>query len=247
MINQIKAERIKLQKTWFFWLHLLVPLAGILCFSAYFQVTHYALLAFSCTFFSGMALCYPMVIAVVCDVVFSQEMAASNGYWFLSAPSRSKALTAKLVYLLGFSLLACLLTTVGLGGVLSLLANSSVLSLAYLVTIAILLWLCAVFSYFLHTWLMLNAGRNVNLGVATFELLVSALLMTGLGDGIWPFFPNAWGARMVILWTQAFYPLSNTDSFPGYGLFGIMLVMAMAMICFVYMWFQHWEGRKMLD
>ncbi|WP_288746114.1 lantibiotic immunity ABC transporter MutG family permease subunit [uncultured Enterococcus sp.] len=247
MINQIKAEQIKLKSTRFFWIHLLIPLAGILCFSAYFKVTHYALLTFSSTFFSGMALCYPMVIAVVCEVVFSQEMAVSNGYWILSAPSRSKALTVKLVYLLGFSLLAGLFTTVGLGVSLSLIANSSALSLAYLVTMAILLWSCAVFSYFLHTWLALKAGRNVNLGVATFELLVSALLMTGLGDGIWPFFPNAWGARVVLQWTNAFYHISSTSSFPDYGLFGIMFVMNMLMICFVYSWFQHWDGRNKLD
>ncbi len=51
------------------------------------------------------------------------------------------------------------------------------------------------FLYLLHLWISLRFGKGASISVGVAGSLVAALMLTGLGEGIWYFIPWGWGVR----------------------------------------------------
>ncbi|MGM0214878.1 lantibiotic immunity ABC transporter MutG family permease subunit [Enterococcus sp. AZ109] len=239
MSNQLKADALKLKRTAFFWLHLAIPLVGIISFVSYQQATPYAAEALTVNYYQLLALIYPLIAAWMCTLVTDQEIEAGGGFFLLYAASRNRVLVSKLLFLIIFGLGACLLITVGYHLIVSSFIADYDLPIATSLLLTMVIWGCALFQYFFHTWLGLRFGRNVTFAVAAFELLLGALLLTGLGETIWFFFPCAWGVRLV--------PMVANQAWGQFGLqLGIIVLLldTVVMVVGLFRWFQRWEGRK---
>ena len=97
-------------------------------------------------------------------------------------------------------------------------------------------------------WLGLGVGRSVGFAVAAGEVLLAALMMTGLGDGIWYLVPCSWGIRMVsmgsmLLW-QAPLPQAAVLKAELWRGTGAAVALTAAMAVFLFCWFARWEGRR---
>ncbi|MBO1305376.1 lantibiotic immunity ABC transporter MutG family permease subunit [Enterococcus sp. 669A] len=239
MLNQLKADTLKLRRTPFFLLHLLIPLLGIVIFISYQQITPYQAEALSINYDQLLALIYPLIAVWMCTIVTDQEFEAGGGFFLLYTPSRKRTLLSKLLFLTVFGLMACLLVVLGYHLLVSGLNTDYKLPIAISFQLALVIWCCSLFQYFFHTWIGLRFGRNVNFAVAAFELLLGALLLTGLGETIWFFFPCAWGVRLV--------PLVANQAWGQFGLqLGViaLLLFTVVMGVLLFAWFPRWEGRK---
>lgn len=195
----LASDAIRLSKTPFFILHLVIPALGILIFAIYQSATIIAPERFAIYYYQVLTLVYPLLAAWMSSIITEQEVEAGGGFFLLSTPSRAKTLLSKLLYLVLCGLIACLLATVGYSGVVSLMRTEFSLPLSTTLQIALLIWGCAIFEYLFHTWLGLRFGRNASFAVSAVEVLFAALLLTGLGETIWFFVPSAWGMRLVSL------------------------------------------------
>lgn len=242
--RQIASDTIKLGKTPFFILHIIIPFVGIVIFLIYQSKTIYAPERFVINYYQTLALVYPLLAAWLCSIATEQEVEAGGGFFLLSTPSRGKALFSKLFFLTLFGLAACLMVTFGYNFLVVFVRPAYSPSPPLVLLMAGIIWGCALFAYFFHTWLGLRFGRNVSFAVAAVEILFSALMLTGLGDTIWFFVPSAWGVRLVSLISNYFL-MGNTATAPSIKLGAIMATLGtLLMLVCLFGWLRRWEGRK---
>ncbi|MNV84374.1 hypothetical protein D3C71_1782420 [compost metagenome] len=102
-----------------------------------------------------------------------------------------------------------------------------------------------VFLYLLHGFISLRFGRGPSIGTGITGSLIAALLLTGLGEGPWPYVPFAWAARFTSIWTvtSSGTPLESAASETDTAILvcTAATLLAASLSC---LWFQRWEGRS---
>ncbi len=99
----------------------------------------------------------------------------------------------------------------------------------------------------LHLFLNLAFSKNISLCVGTAELLIAALFLTGLGEGLWQFFPCSWGGRwsgyLLLRWKGR----AVMDA--GMMRYGVCTGVAVTagMWAVILLWFYFYEGRQRHD
>ena len=150
-----------------------------------------------------LAIVYPSVSAIICMQSVMQELKAGNFQNLLCVSTlRWSAVLRKILTLwilgLAASLLAFLLFGMGVWGTKAAW-NLSVKELSYM-----------------RADLVDNAGRNLSsalflamrfgsgacLAAGVTQSLIAALLFTGLGDGLWMWFPCGWSGHLLLYYVK---------------------------------------------
>lgn len=240
----LRSDALKLKGTPFYTVHVAVPIFGILIFLGYMGITGYEAENLTANYFTLLSLIFPILAAWVCSIVTDQEVETGGGFFMLSMVSRAKALFSKLVFLLGFGLAACLLVIMGFGVLAPLVRRGYAPSFQFLLGSALIVWGCSLFLYFFHTWLSLKFGRNVSFAAAAVELLLAALMLTGLGDTVWFLIPSAWGMRLMKLYASYTTGGSISTFIPVPTILAIVTLSTLGMGMLLFVWMRKWEGRK---
>ena len=85
----------------------------------------------------------------------------------------------------GMGFAAILLAVFGFAGGFLALSGKAALSAGEYLALACVLWMEGADLYLLHLFLNLKFSKSISLCVGTSELVVSALFLTGLGEGRW--------------------------------------------------------------
>lgn len=243
--NQLASDALKLSKTPFFILHLALPALGIALFFAYQSISTYAPEHLATNYYQLLALIYPLLAAWLCSLVVEQEIEAGGGFFLLSLPSRKVSLFSKLLFLLLGGLLACLAVVLGYNALVIFVWPDYQPSLFTAILIAFIIWACSLFLYEFHLWLGLRFGQSISFAVAAFEVLLSALMITGLGESVWFFVPSAWGIKLVRL-VSDFFLTKNAATLLMIELgFAAAALTTLLMTIFLFKWFTRWEGRSL--
>lgn len=250
-LRSLRSELIKLKRQPTLWVHLLVPLAGIGIFLAYYAFTPYSPSSKVSGYMQVIATSYPMMIGIVCAIAADQEATAGQYQQLLTLPNRLIALAGKLTMLFLLGLGSAILASMGFGvGFLYLLAQSPY-GLAFYLEAASLLFGSCLFLYALHLFVSLRFGKGASIGLGVLESLVAALLLTGLGDQSWIYIPCAWAVRFVSIWMQYGDTHSASIPIPADSLLqpGILYCTTGTIVIMVLlgMWFRRWEGTKSLE
>ncbi len=240
----LHADFIKIKRRPVLWIHLFVPVAGILFVLLESVLTKSSPGSDALTCLGLIGAAFPILIGVVCSMIADQEAEAGSFQELLTAPSRPTPFLslAVLLLLLGFG--AELVTTFGFEAVSALFLHRAAFGPNYYWSGALFLFGCNIFLYFLHLFLSLRFNKGVSIGVGIFESLLSALLMTGLGEGIWPVIPCAWGLHFL----RYFGMQAGGAVLPAASGFQLgaaaCVVETVLMILFALLWCQRWEGKK---
>jgi len=242
LLRSICSELYKMKRTPIPWLHFFVPLIGALAFLWYFSVTSNTNPLGKVTgFIEVLCMAFPLVIGLICGQIADQEEQAGNYQVILSeASSRRIAYISKLLLLLLLSGLSLTFTV----GIFSAGINAVPTWLYFHIVLAA--WGANMFLYILHLFIGLRFGRSASIGLGVLGSLISALMMTGLGDGIWHWIPWAWSARLC---GDIVFSLQNpsetvavaTDMQNGII---VCLVVTILSLFASLLWFQRWEGSK---
>lgn len=225
LLRCLCAELLKLRGSRMVAIHLAIALGVPLIFVAYYAVSEALGPAAKLAAFVQVIACgMTFVAGFIAGFAAEDEWSATHLQAVLGAPSRVRAAAAKLLVYLGLAL-ACLAlalcvfvvgmglagqpvwdATVGatVGG--GVAAGADVVSgagLGLLVAQFALIFLGSIPCYVLAFWVSLAFGRNAGFGVGILGLLVSLVLLTGLGDGIWPYVPWAWPERLAAMLPDA--------------------------------------------
>ncbi|MCM1121689.1 MAG: lantibiotic immunity ABC transporter MutG family permease subunit [Eubacterium sp.] len=242
LLHYMKSDYLKTKRTPLRVAHIAVPCAMAVIFLAYYAVTPWNPYGKVQAYFEIMGLGYPFLIGTFCAIVAEQESYAGAFQNLLSAADRQKAFLSKILLLVLLGMFSVVLASVLFGtGYYFILQQHAVRYSFY--------WIAAfvmaggnVFLYLWHMFLALRAGKGVSVGLGIVESLLSALLMTGLGDFIWVFVPAAWAVRLVC----SMMPAYSTEKLPTVDCSkGIWICAAatVAALVFYLIWCGRWDGR----
>ena len=246
--NALGAEIIKLKKSCFFWVHMLVPLVGAIIVMLYYHLSSQTIEFKFMMYMTMVAAAFPFMIALVTAISFQREE-ENNFYLLLSVTNRNAILLAKLT----------ILFTMGCFSTLLALALFPVLigkcySVTLFLQLFIMICVSNVILYMVHSFWCLCFGKIVSIFGGICETLIALVFLTGLGDVIWKYVPCSMGTRgsnMLILLAdenlssyaeiKSVY-LAELNVLPVIGIIEIIIVLTLFLA-----WFQKWEGRKVYE
>lgn len=199
----VGSEFLKLKGTWIFWIHLGVPVAGAGLFLLYGVAAKREWQSVLEFYAETLAIVYPSVSAIICMQSVMQELKAGNFQNLLCVSTLRWSATLRKIltlWILGLaaSLLAFLLFGMGVWGTKAAW-NLSVKE--YLIC-GLILWITQAGIYLLHFFLAMRFGSGACLAAGVTQSLIAALLFTGLGDGLWMWFPCGWSGHLLLYYVK---------------------------------------------
>lgn len=246
--NNVKSDLYKLCHSPLLLIHFIVPVIGIILFVWYYSFSPWNEITKVSAYIQILSVVFPVLIGIITSILAESEQKAGGFQMllFTATPKYVPHIT-KLLWLIFFGLCASLFALVGFGIGFSLLGNTTFQLLFYIKT-ALLLSVSMIPLYLLHYIISFIAGKGYSLGLGIVGSLLSALLLTGLGDGIWTFLP--WGICARFSELLLISNLRNIDFLQFDGMIqGIIFIFIftflflMALLLFTY----KWEGRKLED
>ena len=95
--------------------------------------------------------------------------------------------------------------------------------------------------YILHLFLAMRFNKGVTIGLGIAESLLSAVLMTGLGDGVWIYVPAVWANRVAGYVMFAYSTVTGPAVDPGRTAALCSIVTSMSFLAFI-IWAKRWDG-----
>ena len=241
-VRFLSADMIKIKRSPALWLHFLIPGIGTFLFLIIYAL-HWDKLGNAITSFLGcMMAAFPLLIGIVTGLSAEQEAEAGHSQELLFHPSRLQALLSKIVLFFLLGCMAMLLAVFGFA--LSFYAAFHVTffsTLTYLKIILTML-LCNLITYLIHWFFSMRFGKNISIGVGIVETVLGMLLLTVLGDAIWPLVPCAWSFRLL----RAFLTCGSLSVNFGGKMLAMVTIPVLTIFTFLLLiiWFLHWEGTK---
>jgi len=245
--HMLKADVMKLKATQMFWMHLYIPMLGLIIFLGYYTFSPWQRFDKILTYLQVVAIAFPIVISIITSMVAEQEYMAGNFQNILANPgTRATPLMSKYILFVCLGFLATTLSVVGFYVGFSLI-ETSVFPFSIYVVIILILMGTNLFEYTLHFFLSFRFSKSVSVGVGIVESLTAALFLTGMGDGRWLFYPSSWSARFI---SYLLIKYNNSRHYVEPLLNGgIILSIMVTIISFLAMvlWFTKWEGKRLED
>jgi len=246
---------MKIKRTPLMWVHVLVPVMGSGLFLSYHSLSRWNEMTKVSGFLQVVAVAFPLAIAVVTSLYTELEKSAGD-YKVLLGGSDPKLLTmlAETLVLLFLGLLSALATTCSFGAGFHLMGYEDHSQYFYIIA-GVILWLSSLTTYGIHIFVSFMFSKNISVGLGVAESLIAALFLTGLGDGVWPMAPFAWGGRFISWWQYV--------ESPDYILWGsqgnirealrqeytlpCVMAIIVTVVCFIglMLWCDRWGGEKL--
>ncbi|WP_100330225.1 lantibiotic immunity ABC transporter MutG family permease subunit [Bacillus xiapuensis] len=246
LIKLIKADILKLKSTQMIWMHLYIPLLGLIIFLGYYSFSPWSDFNKISAYLQILCIVFPILIGIITSMVADQEYTA-GGFQNILTSSEPKCLTftSKLILFLLLGTLSTILAVIGFYIGYSFVGNNIYSIFINLVIVGILIG-SNVFQYILHFFLSFRFSKGVSIGVGIAESFASALFLTGMGDGRWPFVPSSWSIRFVESLLVKYQNGSSVFIDPDLHL-GVIISIVVTVLSIVIMlvWFTRWEGNKL--
>lgn len=244
----IKSEALRMRHTTLLKIHLILPAAGAAVFLVYYSFSRWDSAGKVLGYLQVVSSVWPFLCGLICGM--SEEMEADCGYqnFFLLPGRKFQALLSKWLVLLGAGLAACLIAVMGFAVVYYFYPEGDVYSMAVYLEAALAIWLGQTVVYLMHLMLALCFGKTVSIGTGIAGTLLACLMLTGLGDGIWMWFPWAWSGRFasyLLLYTGR--SSGQVLSLSVKGELWFCLAASMIIAGLIFLWFTGYEGRRVQE
>ncbi len=241
-VRYLHSDFLKIKRRPILWVHILIPFVGI-AFFIILDIFHQSPSSGSTAgaVLGGVASAFPTLIGVVCSMAAEQESEAGNFQSLLTFRSKLIPFFSMSAMLLILGLGSALLTSFGFEAIFAAVRHQTPCGPDFYLWGTLLVYASNIFIYIFHLFLSLRFNKAVSIGIGIVESMLSCLLITGLGDGIWVLIPCAWGLRFLKVFEYGgVAPI-------GYGLkAGIIFccIETVLMCLFSCIWFLRWEGKK---
>lgn len=246
LVRYLRADFLKLKRQPQLLMHIIIPAIGVIIFLAYYSYAPWTPISKAVGYLEAVAVSFPALIGIVCSMAAEQEAASGNFQNMLTSPIKLLPFLSMLLYMLILGCGSVIFAVAGFGIAFISLLKLMTFSLAFFFYAAGILLISNVFLYVLHLLVSLRFGKGASIGLGFVESLLSALFITGLGEGRWQFVPCTWGVRFASNFAQRVYGLTEPlNSIPEVHT-GIIVCIAetIALILFSCVWFCRWEGRR---
>lgn len=241
----LRSEIFKFFHSKLIFIHLLIPILGIAVFLAYYMISPWDELQKVSTYLQVLAMVFPLLIAVI--IVMTSEMEAQAGFYqtLQIVPCKKHIVhITKLIVLLTMGFLSVILAVMGFGIIFQYMGNNS-FSIFFYIKAAILLFCGYIPLYELQYLISFSLPKGAGIGFGIVGSLLSALLMTGLGDAVWHCLPWSVSARMCSVLAE--FETKGLDFMEWSGVKeGLMFMVVAGTLLFAILlfWGARWETPK---
>lgn len=248
LLRLIYLESYKMKHTPFFLLHLLIPLFGILIFLCYYGISPHGRENELSAYVTVLSTALPLVISIVCAQAVSLEEDNHFLVFLGTAVRRKYAFLSKWFLVFFMGLLGIALAVGGFTAGYCLLLKRGGFAFMLVLRIILVMWLGSTGMYVMHLFLNLWKPKGISIGFGAVESVLSALMLTGLGEGLWPFLPCAfcgrWEGILMRYWFEEKLPV--TKEFIWHSLAANIFVTA-GIVFIAAIGFYYYEGRRVDD
>lgn len=242
----LKAEFYKMRHTFLVPIHVIVPVVADILFLAWTRMSAQLQLS---VYVQAVGVAFPALSALICAGSVELEL-PGHFQGFLLLPGRKEsALLAKWITLHGMAFLVVMGATIIYGAGNRLILGDMEIPFSVFLKAGVLLWLGSLPLYLEHLFLNLCFSKVVALAVSIGELLISALFLTGLGEGKWQYVPCTWSARGTSLYLAEKFNRRAALGASATELHEILtcVLMGVSLCVIIFIWFHFYEGRQEND
>ena len=196
-------------------------------------------------FYQAIGAGLPVLIGIFTASVMEQEQNAGNFQNLLSLPDKLTAFLSKLLMLLLLCMCSVLLTAIIFGIGFGRIASSNIGSMKVCILAAVLLWGSSVPLYLWQLILAFQFGKGVSIGAGIISGLISALMLTGLGDYVWKYVFVCWTGRIPYTYLQD--ALGEAGAGEGLSFMPVCLIFTGISMVYYFLWGSHWEGNRISE
>lgn len=244
LLRWMRSDLVKWRRTPIPWLHVFTPILGACLFLWYFSFTGGNTknpMGKLSGYFEVLSFVFPTLIGLICGMTAAQEEQAGGFQVMLCGlRSRAAACAGRLFLLLLFGAGSVALAA----GLFAVSFRSAPVWFYFREALAV--WGGNVFLYVLHLFVSLRFGRSASIGLGVAGSLISALMLTGLGDGIWLFVPWAWSVRLCDSLVVQMGNASASAAMSAVLRSGTLVaaIVSCAALAALLVWFGRWEGTR---
>lgn len=250
LLRLISAEFVKMRHTVLLWLHIVVPLVGVAVFLMYYQYAPWEPLGKVVGYIQALSIAFPFLTGMICSMAAELEEEGHMQTFFTVTKRRWHALMGKLLALLLAALAATAAAVLIFAGGFELIVEHNPISWQTYVELTILLFAGQILIYEFHLFLSFQFGKGVSIGVGVPESVLAALMLTGMGRGIWQYLPASWSGS----WCNylLIYKAGNKEAWNivSEAIPRELLACAVAALlaqAAMFVWFHYYEGRRCLE
>lgn len=246
--SNLKSDLYKLFHTPLWLIHLVIPVIGIALFIWYYSFSQWDEMNKLSGYIQALSITFTVLIGIITSVLAETEQKAGD-FQSLLVTVNSKCVShiSKLILLVLFGFASSLLALAGFG-VCFMSRGYITFNLLFYVKAAILLVMSVLPLYLLHYIVSFLFGKGFSIGLGIVGGLISALLLTGLGDGIWWYLP--WGIAARFSGNLLLSSLADIDFLQYNGIIQSVIFILLFTLVFnalLILLFNKWEGRKAED
>lgn len=226
--------------------HLLIPICVAGVFLAYYSFAPWKEYSKVEAYFQVLGIGFPFLIGLFCAMVSEQELSAGAFQVMLSSPKRLPVFFSKLILLLLAGGAAAFFASLLFGAGNTGLLGQTVVRASFYWKAPLVLLGSSIFLYVWHLFLAFRFNKGISIGIGITESLISALFLTGMGDGIWSYLPCAWSSRFVtyVLAADNGSELINTELILAVC---ICIAATISSVVLFSVWSCQWEGQNAGD
>lgn len=229
-------------------IHFVIPILGVIIFLSYYAISPWNQLQKVIAYIQCIAVAFPFIISILVAMVYEQEEEAGAFKYFLSTP-RKKFIPhfSKLFLLLVLSLVATTIAILGFGILFFCFGTYSIGILFYM-KVTLIMFFSNIALYMIQYLVVFSFGKGASIGLGVIGSILTALMATGLGDGIWTILPWGYSIRLSSYFFQ--------NTFQGsINLITEKQIIQAITLCVIYMvlfsifqviFSNYWEGRREL-
>ncbi|MFA9376642.1 MAG: lantibiotic immunity ABC transporter MutG family permease subunit [Lachnotalea sp.] len=193
----LKSDFMKMRHTMFYTLHIAIPVIIATLILVYYALTGYSNIGKIQAFIEMIAISFPFVGALMVSMSMESEAQAGNFKELLSCEfGKTILFISKLSCLLINGIIAVTIAMTEFYIGFTYILGQNPFKLSFYVEIWLVLIVGQIFEYIFHCILSIWYGQGITIAVGILETLIAALMLTGLGDGIWKVIPCSWSARL---------------------------------------------------
>lgn len=243
ILSMIKADFIKMKNTPFYWIHICLPIMGVVFFMVGYSFLSYDGTSKTLGYLKVILLLFPVLIGVLASMVIEQEAGAGRFKEMLGCVyGKQLSLISKTSMLLFSGLTSTIIAVGGFFIGFQFYLHENVLPASFYGYIILIIFGSQVFLYMFHIGLSLLWGAGASIGMGIFESLTAALMSTSLGDGIWQWIPCGWGIRLSTYFSLKYQSVNGLPEFNEGVKNSILFTIIFGILLII--WFNFYEGRK---
>jgi len=245
----IRAEFVKMRHTFLYPLHVAVPLIGSVIFLLYYRAAGWSEMGEIGGYIEIIGIALPFMVSVVCAGNVGLEEQNHFQAFLGGTVYKRNSFLAKFLTLLGLGTAAVAAAVFLFAAGYGCLPGKESIPYESFGLLAVILCLGSIPLYLEHLFLNLMFARQVSLCVGAAQFLLSALFLTGLGEGRWPFFPCTWSARGVSIFLTFIFKMDMRDILIAEMKkpFLICLLIMLVICVIIGVWVRFYEGRQCND